>query len=528
MGMKLKGMGSNTRSVAIAALLAAFVLESLPSYAKSEKAAPKLNVQDSPVNRETKVITSFAPVIKKAAPSVVNIYTTKTIKERDMMRMNPFLDPLFRQFFGDPDQGGEGGGGSARPRNHREQSLGSGVIVSDEGYILTSNHVVEGADEIRVQTSGGKEMVAKLVGADPATDTAVLKVEQTGLPAIPIADSDKLEVGDVVLAIGNPFGIGQTVTMGIVSATGRGELGIVDYEDFIQTDASINPGNSGGALVDAEGRLVGINTAILSRTGGNMGVGFAIPVNMGRSVMERLVTEGKVTRGFLGVFPQPVTQELAKEFGLGGTSGALVGGVEDNTPAAKAGIKPGDVITEVNGKKVNDHRHLRLLVSQTPPNTEMTVKAIRDGKDKTFKVKLAELPSEKAGPGGVRRGGEAPENNETLDGVEVSDIDAKARRQFSIPGHIRGAVVTNVDPDSAAFDAGLRPGDVILELNRKAVGSADEAVEMSNNFKGDRVLLRVWSHGTSHYLSVENRKKESGKEEGGKKNRKNRDDSEEK
>jgi serine protease Do len=503
MGMRMERTGTSIL-LAAAALLALTLSGLAPSQAKNERTPPKLKVEPSPVNRETHVITSFAPVIKKAAPSVVNIYTTKTIKE-SQTRMSPFLDPLFREFFGgDPDQ--------ARPRNRREQSLGSGVIVSDEGYILTSNHVIEGADEIRVQTSSGKEMVAKLIGADAATDTAVLKVDTTGLPSIIIADSDKLEVGDVVLAIGNPFAIGQTVTMGIVSAMGRGELGILGpegYEDFIQTDASINPGNSGGALVDAEGRLVGINTAILSRTGGNQGVGFAIPINMGRSVMERLVTEGKVTRGFLGVMPQPVTPDLAKEFNLPEATGALVGGVEDNGPAAKAGIKPGDVIVEVGGKKINDHRHLRLLVAQTPPNTEVNVKIIREGEPKNFKVKLGELPVENLASRGLRGGEEGKDtSNETLDGVEVGDIDAKSRRQFGIPAHVRGAVVTNVDPDSAAYDAGLRPGDVILELNKKTITSSEQAVELSNTAKGDRVLLRIWSHGFSHYLSVDNRKSE--------------------
>jgi len=496
--MKMKRAAWNLTCIGSGALLAVAVLEWLPSYAKSEKAPPKIKLEETPVNRDGHFTTSFAPVIKKAAPSVVNIYTTKTVKE-SQLRSNPLLDPLFREFFGDPEQ--------MRPRNRREQSLGSGVIVSEEGYILTSNHVIEGADEIRVQTSGGKEMIAKLIGADSATDSAVLKVDEKNLPAITIADSDKLEVGDVVLAIGNPFAIGQTVTMGIISATGRGELGIVDYEDFIQTDASINPGNSGGALVDAEGRLIGINTAILSRTRGNMGVGFAIPINLGRSVMERLVTEGKVTRGFLGVMPQPVTPDLAREFNLPDTSGALVGGVDENAPAGKAGIRPGDVVMEMNGKKINDHRHLRLLVSQTPPNTEVTFKVIREGEPKTFKVKLAELPVDKLAARGLRPGEEGSDSsNQTLDGVEVGDIDAKARRQFNIPNHIRGAVVINVDPDSPSYEAGLRAGDVILELNKKAVTSADQAVELSDNFKGDRVLLRVWSRGFSRYISVDNRK----------------------
>ncbi|MGV3771326.1 MAG: DegQ family serine endoprotease [Verrucomicrobiales bacterium] len=494
----------NLTCIGIGGLLALLTVQFLPSYAKDQKALPNITVQDTPVERNGKFTTSFAPVIKKAAPSVVNIFTTKMVKEpsRDG-RFNPlFNDPLFRQFFGEPDT-------QRRPRNRKEQSLGSGVIVSSDGYIMTSNHVVEGADEIRIVMTSGAEYTAKMVGNDPATDSALLKVEATGLPAITLANSDNLEVGDIVLAIGNPFGIGQTVTMGIVSATGRGELGIVDYEDFIQTDASINPGNSGGALIDAEGRLIGINTAILSRSGGNQGVGFAIPVNMGRHVMERLIVDGRVTRGFLGVGIQAVTPEIAREFDLPDTSGALVNGLEETSPAAKAGIQPGDVIIEFNGKKVQDNRHLRLMVSQTAPNTEAKVKAVRNKETKNFTVKLAELNPEKLAS--MRSGGlvpSTPETQETLAGVEVGDVDAKTRRQFGIPAHVRGALVTNVDQDSAAFEAGLRPGFVILEIDRKAVTNADQAVELTNQHKGDKVFLRVWANGSAQYIFVEKAKKD--------------------
>jgi serine protease Do len=278
------------------------------------------------------------------------------------------------------------------------------VIVSEDGYILTSNHVIDGADEIRVELLGGKEYSARMVGTDPATDTAVIKVEATGLPGAVLANSDKLEVGDIALAIGNPFGIGQTVTMGIVSATGRGELGIVAYEDFIQTDASINMGNSGGALIDAQGRVIGINTAILSRTGGNQGVGFAIPINMGRLVMERLITDGKVTRGYLGVSLQPLTPELAERLEIENEGGALITEVVEGTPAAEAGMKPGDLVTEFNGRKVADYRQLRLMVSQTKPKTKTSFKVLRDGKERTFNVTLAELPSQRALSGMLRPG----------------------------------------------------------------------------------------------------------------------------
>src|ERR1035441_4398205 len=269
--------------------------------------APRLTIQDTPINRELKAATSVAPVVKKVAPSVVNIYSTVTIRERPNPLRN---DPFFRRFFGDESES------QAQPHTHREQSLGSGVIVSPDGYILTANHVIENADKVKVAlASGEKEFDAKVIGTDPATDTAVLKVDGKNLSAITIADSDKLEVGDVVLAVGNPFGVGQTVTMGIVSALGRGGFGINSYENFIQPDAAINLGNSGGPLVDAEGRLVGINTWIISGSGGSQGLGFAVPINMARYAMERLISEGKITRGYLGLELQAeLTPELVKQF----------------------------------------------------------------------------------------------------------------------------------------------------------------------------------------------------------------------
>jgi len=467
-------------------------------------APPKINVQSAPLSREAKITTSFAPVIKKVAPSVVNIYSTKTVRVNP--RMMPFFDdPFLRRFFGgefdDNPQDNRG-----RPRTREEQSLGSGVIVSEDGYILTNNHVVDGADEIKVVLADDKkEFAAKLIGTDPQTDVAVLKVDGKSLPAVTTADSDQLEVGDVVLAIGNPFGIGQTVTMGIVSATGRGGFGVVDYEDFIQTDASINPGNSGGALVDAEGRLVGLNTFIISRSGGNQGVGFAVPINLARSVMERLTRDGKVVRGFLGVKLQPlVTAELAKQFGLPDQNGALISEVMPDTPAAKAGLKEGDFIVEFNGKKVEDNRHLRLMASQTAPKTKVTLKVIRDGKDKTFTVTLGEL-SDKENPQGMRKSSQSDVEQDTLDGVEVADLDAQWRREFDIPANVRGAVVTNVDEDAPAYRAELRAGDVVLEIDRKPVRNADDAVKLSKDLKSS-VLLRVWSKGGSRYLVVDNTK----------------------
>ena len=496
MNTTAKSISIQTRAaLALLGLGLALTQGLIPSPAQASS-VPKLNLNDTPIARDTRPALSFAPVIKKVSPSVVNIYTAKTVRENP--RMSPlFDDPFFRQFFGPP-------GYENVPRERREQALGSGVIISEDGYILTNNHVVDGADEIKVVLADyKKEFDAKVIGTDPQTDIAVIKVEGKSLPAITITDSDKLEVGDVVLAIGNPFGVGQTVTSGIVSAKGRGGMGIVDYEDFIQTDASINPGNSGGALVDAEGRLIGISTAILSRSGGNQGIGFAVPINLARYVMERIVAEGKITRGYLGVRIQPLTPDLAKEFKLPADTGALVGEVTPKTPAAEAGLKEGDVIIEFNGKKVTDDRHLRLMAAQTPPGTRVTLKALRDGQEQTFSVKLGELPSEGLAKAG-RSGGRSPSaKGDPLDGVEVTDLDATARRQLNIPNQVRGgALVVNVDPGSPAAAAGLQPGDVILEINRKPVASADEAIELSHQVKDERVLLRVWSQGGSHYILV--------------------------
>lgn len=464
------------------------------AIASQSSSAPKLNLKEAPLSRETKLATSFAPVANAAARSVVNVYTTRRL--RDML--NPFTDEqIWRDLFSRRDWG------SLIPREHRSRSLGSGVLVSADGYILTNNHVVEGADGIQVVLSDGKEYRAKLIGADEQTDVAILRIEAADLPAIAITDSERVEVGDAVLAIGNPFGVGQTVTVGHVSGLGRAGMGIVDYEDFIQIDAATNPGNSGGALIDAEGRLIGINTAILSGTGRNQGIGFAVPINLARSVMERIIKDGKVTRGYLGVIVQPVTEDLAREFKLPRATGALVAEVSRHSPAAEAGVKDGDIILEFDGKKVSDSRHLRLMVAQTAPDTKVTLKLSRDGKEQTLTAKLDELRRT-----GMNRAGEAEDRrsdrdlDDLFDGVSVGDLDARTRGEYDIPLSVRGAVVTAVDPLSAAALAGLHTGDVIMEIDRRAVRNADEAIEQSRRRAGQRVLLRVWSKGGSHYLIV--------------------------
>jgi serine protease Do len=523
------GMGSNNqcsakqgirffRLTGMALLAAVLALPdgapAAPAKGSSKNNPPaKLTVQDTPINREIRAPISFAPVASKVGPSVVNIYSTMKIKER--APMNPFLnDPFLRRFFGD-----QFGGQPTQPRERMAQSLGSGVIVSPDGYILTANHVVEGADTVKVGLSEGeREFDAKVVGTDPPTDIAVLKIDaKKTLPAVVISDSDKLEVGDMVLALGNPFGVGQTVTLGLVSAVGRGGFGIAGYENFIQTDAAINPGNSGGALVDVEGRLVGINTSILSRSGGFQGIGFAVPINMARYVMDRLIKEGKVTRGYLGINIQPLTPELAKEFNLPDeSSGVLVGGITPKSAAEKAGLKDGDVIVELNGKKVTDPRTLQLAVAQNAPGTKITLGVLRNEGNKpvrkNFTATLAALPEEYAAMGRGQTPNEHGESSlDALDGVEVSDLDAQARRQFNIPGTVRGALVVNVDQDSNAAEAGLRPGDVIVEINRQPVQNAEDAVGLSNKATTDRMLLRVWSGGQgrpggTRYIVVDNTK----------------------
>jgi serine protease Do len=324
-------------------------------------------------------------------------------------------------------------------------------------------------------------------------------VDAKDLPAAEMADSDAVEPGAIVLAVGNPFGIGQTVTMGIVSATGRATLGL-DYEDFIQTDAAINPGNSGGALVDAQGRLIGINTAILSRSGGNQGIGFAIPTNLARFVMDDLISNGKVTRGYLGVMVQDLTPALAREFKLKDSQGALVGDVMSDGPADKAGIQSGDVLLQFNGKPVKDSRHLRLAVAKVKPGRTVPITLNRSGSTKHLKVTLAELSSPEQLAKNDRK---ADQDTGTLNGVTVADLDSRTREEFNVPENIQGALVTDVRDDSAAREAGLKPGDVILEINRKGVQNAADAVQLTEQAKDKQTLLRIWSRGGKHYLVVD-------------------------
>ena len=463
----------------------------------AQTTAVSVALDERPVSRDAAGRASFAPVIKKVSPGVVKIVTIATARKAGFAEGSDMNDML-RRFFGEQFQGRMPRRDFGQPR---QQGVGSGVIATKDGYVLTNNHVVENADEVKVILQDGRELKAKVVGRDPKSDLAVLEVDAKDLPAVPMADSDKVEVGDVVLAIGNPFGIGQTVTTGIVSAKNRGNMGL-DYEDFIQTDAAINPGNSGGALVDADGRLIGINTAILSRSGGNQGIGFAIPANLARDVMQSLIKDGHVTRGYLGVMIQDLTPALAKEFKLKDATGALVSDIRPNSAADKAGLKSGDLLVEFNGKKVTDSRHLKLEVARTQPGQTVPVKILREGTPKTLEVAVKTMP----GTQNLAKAENDSHETGTLNGVGVTDLDGRARQQLELPQTVKGAVVTEVKPDSAAAEAGLKPGDVIQEINRKPVKNAEEAVRLTENASDKTTLLRVWRNGGSRFVVVDESK----------------------
>jgi serine protease Do len=445
------------------------------------------------------IITTFAPVVEKVAPSVVTVFTTQTVSRG--LTTVPFSDDTLRQFFG--------GGAPQKQGKQTLQGLGSGVIVSPDGYILTANHVVSGADEIMIGLGNDlRKFKAKKVGTDPGTDVALLKIEENNLPSINFADSDKARAGDIVLAIGNPFGLRQTVTMGIISAVGRGGMGIVDYENFIQTDAAINMGNSGGALVDTDGRLLGINTAIFTRSGGNQGIGFAIPANLAREVMQSLREKGRVVRGYIGTSVQTLTPELADAMKLKGQpTGALVGEVEPNAPAGKAGIKTGDVITAVNGKKVSDARELRLMIGSMAPGTKVQIDANRDGQTRTFSVGLAEMPAGATEEEGAETAAEEtaqPEKTTVFGSVAVANVTDDIRTALNLPKDVQGAVIADIDADSPAAKAGLREGDVIQEVNKQPVKSAKDLVAISKKLKpNEKILMRVYSQGRSSYVALE-------------------------
>ena len=438
--------------------------------------------------------TGFAPVVRAVLPSVVNISSSKVVHSSSMSPDE--MPPFFQQFFGQQFSGPGSENMAPKPRDERESSLGSGVIVSPDGYILTNNHVVEGATDVLVTFSDKRQLKAKVVGTDPKTDIAVLKVEGSDFPPITVGDSSKVQVGDYALAIGDPFGVGQTVTMGIVSAMNRGNLGIEDYEDFIQTDAPINPGNSGGALVNDRGELIGINTAILSHgSGGNEGIGFAIPINLARAVMTQILEHGKVNRAYLGVMIQDVTPNIAKAMSLKSMQGVLVGDVSPNGPAKSSGIQRGDVILAVNGKPVADSQELRMKISLMTPETTVNLKVLRNGTPNNISVKLGELPSttEQAdsstgNPQGI------------LEGVTLENLDAQTAQQLGLPATAYGVVVTDISPTSPMITSGLLRGDVIQEVNHQPVRNVDQ-LHAALSKAGKNPLLLVNRHGHTLFIA---------------------------
>jgi serine protease Do len=455
--------------------------------AATEPANPPARLKLADAN-ETASNSSYAPMLKSVLPSVVNISSSKVVKAHMDGMEQLQMDPLFRQFFGN--------GGMDVPKDRKEKALGSGVIVSPEGYILTNNHVVDGATDVKVMLSDKRELQARIVGTDPKTDIAVLKVDGKNFSPITIGDSKKVEVGDVAIAIGDPFGVGQTVTRGIISAKGRGGLGIEDYEDFLQTDAPINPGNSGGALVNDRGELIGINTAIISHeSGGNQGIGFAVPSNLARQVMDQILKNGKVVRAYLGILPQDVTPGMAKAFGEKDARGVVVGDVTPSSPAQDSGIQRGDILLELNGNAITSANQLRMSISMMTPGTNVNLKLLRNGNEREMTVKLAGMPTETAKLNSTDEGG-----SKALDGVEVSALNPQIAEQLGLPASTTGVVVSGVDPSSKMADAGLRRGDVIQEVNHERVKSVSE---FQNALKkgGDDPLLLVNRDGRTLFIA---------------------------
>jgi len=432
---------------------------------------------------------AFSEIVKAVSPIVVNISTTKTIK-RDFA-FPEFFEGPFRDFF-EPFRA---------PKKWKKQSLGSGVIISPDGYIITNYHVIERADEIKVTLYDKRDYKGRVIGSDPKTDIAVLKISANGLPAAKWGNSDELQVGAFVLAFGNPYGLSHTVTMGIISALGRADVGIAEYEDFIQTDAAINPGNSGGPLVNIKGELIGINTAIFSRTGGYQGIGFAVPSNMARSVMEHLIKKGKVERGWLGVTIQQVTPELAKQFGIEEPNGALVSDIMRWSPAEKAGLKRGDVIIEFNGRTVRDAETLRNMVAQSEIGTHARLKVIRGGRQIFIDAVIAELPKDSA-MAIPEKSKEEPQDD-ALAGFTVVELTVDIAKQLGLQRGESGVVVIRVEPESIAEESGLRKGDVIQEINKKRVSNLSEFNSVASRLRErDGVLLFINRGGQKFYIAL--------------------------
>jgi Do/DeqQ family serine protease len=467
-------------------LLAVFLLAAAPALlrAQSDDAATKRDIES--LVRASK---ARAAIVKKISPAVVHISVEKTVQNDGGDTPDPFDDEFFRRFFAPRLP--------VPPHEFKQRGLGSGSIVDARGYILTNNHVVEAADRIIVKLKDGRELTAELIGADPATDLAVVRVKADHLPVAPLGNSDTLDVGETVIAIGNPFGLEQTVTQGIVSAKGRSQVGLTDYEDFIQTDASINPGNSGGPLVNLRGEIVGVNTAIFSRSGGSMGIGFSIPVNMAKSVMQSLIDSGHVVRGFLGVVIQDVTQELADALGVKVNEGVLIANVGPNSPAASGGMLQGDIVLRLSGHPVKSSNDLRNAVAAIKPGTKLPMDILREGKPMKLTVTVGEQPQDmraaiegRKPEEGNANAGKAGRPEEAL-GLQVESLTPDLAERLNYQG-LAGVIISAVAPNSPAAEASLRRGALIERVNRKPVTSVQEfRTEISKVASGKSVLMLV-------------------------------------
>ncbi len=431
----------------------------------------------------------YERIVQATSPAIVYIRTEQVIKAEQSPL---FMDPWLRQFFGNQLP--------QIPREQRQHALGTGVLFDPTGYIVTNNHVIDKATSIQIMLNDKRVFKAKVIGVDPDIDVAVVKIDVRGLPTMPLGDSNNLHVGDTVMAFGNPFGLNFTVTRGTVSAVGRSQGNIEQVQDFIQTDAAINPGNSGGALVNVKGEMIGINTAILSpgghEAGGSIGIGFAIPINMAKRAMESLIKTGKVTRGFLGATIGPVTPELAQEFKAPDTSGALVQDVSPGGPAAKAGLKPGDVIRKFNGQTVGDSAELLAMVASTNPGTPVRLEILRNGQPQTVNVTLEQRPSNLSYAGGPSR---SP-NQGALRGVTVQNLTSDLRKQLGVPSETHGVVVTEADPGSPAAQY-LTQGDIIMSINRHDVNSVADFNKLAADAKG-QILLRIMRQGQAAFVVI--------------------------
>lgn len=449
---------------------------------------PSSQSEVSSLNRTPAVQTSYADLVDRDAPAVVTVRSERRVRVPGQF---PFMGLPFL------------GEVQPQPQDRIEHGLGSGVIVSADGYILTNDHVIDGAEDIRVELTDNRTLPAKVVGSDAPSDLAVLKIDASHLPVLPLGNSDQVRVGDVVLAIGNPLGVGQTVTMGIISAKGR-QTGISDgsFEDFLQTDAPINQGNSGGALVNTSGELIGINSQIISPSGGNIGIGFAVPANMAKSVMAQLTKSGTVRRGMLGVTVQAVTSDLASSLGLSDVRGALVSSVQQGGPADRAGVQRGDVIVAFNGSPVTDSNALRNQIANTEPGSEVTLTILRDKGEQQIGVKLAELPANRKIPAA-----DNTSNGNTGElGINVQPLTPELAFRLRLPMDAQGLVVTDVDELGAAADAGIREGDVIVEANRQRLRSLDDLQSAIQNNGSKPLLLLINRGGNTLFVTVRMRR----------------------